>query len=135
MSHLKDNADIIWSLVTINSILFTIVGFLIKGWMNSIKEDLKEQKADFKQFKEDTEEEVAAINLEVGKRKGEIELVKKDVEKLASDTLNNFENVKLHLTYQKTALDDIKSDAKDRKQDMDTNFKNLIELITNKGKN
>ena len=133
----KFNSDLIWALSSINGLLILVASFFIKIWMKSVKDEtdglkevLKEHKDEIKQIELKNQEEISRINHEIGKRKGEIDLLKKDVEKLASDSLNNFENLKLHLNYQKTSLEEIKKDAKERKLDMDSNFKTLIELIS-----
>ncbi len=135
--QVKFNSDLIWALSSINGLLILVSSFFIKNWMKSVKEEtddlkdeLRKHREEIKQIELNNQEQIADINHEIGKRKGEIDLLKKDVEKLASDSLNNFENLKLHLNYQKTSLEEIKKDAKERKMDMDSNFKTLIELIS-----
>lgn len=124
--------DTIWPLLFFLGILIPVAGFLIRNWMNSIKSELLEQNKEFKILQTKVQDQIHDINLEAGKRKGEVELLKKDVEKLASDTLNNFDNLKLHLSYQKSSLEEIKKDGKERMLDMDNNFKKVIELIGRK---
>lgn len=130
-------SNMVWFLSSFNGLLILVASFFIKNWMKSVKEETSDLKIELRNHKDDikmielkNQEQIADINHEIGKRKGEIDLLKKDVEKLASDSLNNFENLKLHLNYQKTSLEEIKKDAKERKLDMDSNFKTLIELIS-----
>lgn len=126
---LKGNVEIqIWLLGGINTVLIFIASFFIRMWMSNVKKEIDDIKLNIQAV----EDENQNINLEMGRRKGEIQLLKKDVEKLASDTLSNFDNVKIHLEYQKRALEDLKTDGKERKKDMDDNFRNLTRLINNK---
>ena len=127
-----DSSIQLWILGGINGFLIIISGYFISNWMSSIKESMSEQDDNFKNLKKEYQEEVTHINREMGKRKGETDLLRKDVEKLASDTSHNFDSLKTHLSYQKTSLEEIKEGAKERKAEMDSHFKTIIELVNNK---
>lgn len=121
-----------WILGLINAGLLAVASFLIRDWIRNIKADVLCQATELKELKDRVTDEHSKINEEVGKRKGEIELLKKDVEKLSSDTNHNFESLKTHLNYQKQALEEIKADSKERKIEMDKNFQKLIEIVNKK---
>lgn len=116
----------LWIMITANSILLGISGFLVKQWINSVKEDSKSNQEDLKEHKKEVDEQFGKLTTEMGKRKGETALLKKDMEKLSIETNKNFENVKVHMEYQKTALDDIRQGVNNKN---DVEVKALISLI------
>ena len=99
----------IWILVGVNSLLLGITGFFVKQWINGVKDDHKENRDEFAKYKDENDKQILSMKTELGKRKGETELLRKDLEILSAETRKNFEGVNIHMNYQKTALDEIKS--------------------------
>jgi hypothetical protein len=98
----------IWTLVGVNGALLGVTGFFIKQWINGVMEDSKTNKEEIAEHKDRVSDDINQIRNELGKRKGETELLRKDLELLASETRKNFEGVNIHMNYQKGVLDDIK---------------------------
>lgn len=99
----------IWTIIGGNSALLTVTGFLLKQWISRLKTDHEESREDFHRYREETDKQLFNMKNELGKRKGETELLRKDLELLSSETRKNFEAVNIHMNYQKTALDEIKN--------------------------
>jgi hypothetical protein len=98
----------IWTLVGVNGALLGVTGFFIKQWINGVMEDSKTNKEEIAEHKDRVSDDINQIRNELGKRKGETELLRKDLELLSSETRKNFEGVNIHMNYQKGVLDDIK---------------------------
>lgn len=98
----------IWILSGVNTLLLGLTAFFVNHWISSIKEENKSHRDDLATHKGKTDGDISRINHELGKRKGETELLRKDVEILSATTEKNFENIKIHMEYQKTSLDEIK---------------------------
>lgn len=119
----------IWILVGINSALLGITGFFVKQWINGVKEDNSENRDKLEQHKADTDKQITLMKTELGKRKGETELLRKDLELLSSETRKNFEGVNIHMNYQKTTLDEIKNSISASSQAELTAIKDLVMML------
>ena len=104
----------VWILIGVNSLLLGITGFFVKQWINGVKEDNRDNRDKLEEYKKVADKELSTLNAEVGKRKGETELLRKDLVLLSSETRKNFENINIHMNYQKTALDEIKTSVSNR---------------------
>lgn len=104
----------VWILIGVNSILLGITGFFVKQWINGVKEDNRDNRDKLEEYKKSADKELSTLNAEIGKRKGETELLRKDLVLLSSETRKNFENINIHMNYQKTALDEIKTSVSNR---------------------
>lgn len=108
------NTTEIGVLVAVNTVLLGIAGFFVKQWINSVKEDNKYNRDELRLFKEESDRKFASLKSEMGKRKGETELLRKDLEMTAAESRKSFENMSIHMNYQKTSLEEIKKSITDR---------------------
>ena len=121
-----------WALLGVNSVLLGITSFFIKQWINQVKDSERENRDDFQKHKEDTDKDLANIRQELGKRKGETELLRKDLELLSAETRKNFEAVNIHMNYQKTSLDEIKNAITAARNEEMAAISELVKLLKTK---
>lgn len=121
-----------WALLGVNSVLLGITSFFIKQWINQVKDSERENRDDFQKHKEDTDKDLAYIRQELGKRKGETELLRKDLELLSAETRKNFEAVNIHMNYQKTSLDEIKNAITAARNEEMAAISELVKLLKTK---
>jgi hypothetical protein len=121
-----------WALLGVNSTLLGVASFFIKQWISQVKDAEKENRTDFQKHKEDTEKDLTYIRAELGKRKGETELLRKDLELLSAETRKNFEAVNIHMNYQKTSLDEIKNAITAARNEEMAAISELVKLLKNK---
>ena len=119
----------IWIMLGVNSILLAISSFFIKQWINGVKLGESENRNDFTNYKSSNDAAISSIKAELGKRKGETELLRKDLELLSSETRKNFEGVNIHMNYQKTALDEIKQAISDSSKNEVAAISELVKML------
>jgi hypothetical protein len=119
----------IWIMLGVNSMLLAISSFFIKQWINGVKIGESENKNDFNNYKLSNDKAISSIRAELGKRKGETELLRKDLELLSSETRKNFEGVNIHMNYQKTALDEIKQAISDSSKNEVAAISELVKML------
>jgi hypothetical protein len=109
--------------------LLAISSFFIKQWINGVKLGESENRNDFTSYKLSNDKAISSIRAELGKRKGETELLRKDLELLSSETRKNFEGVNIHMNYQKTALDEIKQAISDSSKNEVAAISELVKML------
>jgi len=119
----------IWIMLGVNSMLLAISSFFIKQWINGVKLGESENRNDFTSYKLSNDKAISSIKAELGKRKGETELLRKDLELLSSETRKNFEGVNIHMNYQKTALDEIKQAISDSSKNEVAAISELVKML------
>ncbi len=119
----------IWIMLGVNSMLLAISSFFIKQWINGVKLGESENRNDFTSYKLSNDKAISSIRAELGKRKGETELLRKDLELLSSETRKNFEGVNIHMNYQKTALDEIKQAISDSSKNEVAAISELVKML------
>ena len=115
----------------VNSLLLAISSFFIKQWINQVKSSERENKTDLSNYKLTNDKAISSIRAELGKRKGETELLRKDLELLSSETRKNFEGVNIHMNYQKTTLDEIKQAVADSSKNEVAAISELVKMLKN----
>lgn len=124
------DATQVWILIGVNSLLLGITGFFIKAWIKDVKQSNDENKDGLHAHRSYTEKEISSIKSELGKRKGETELLRKDLELLASETRKNFEGVNIHMNYQRTTLDEIRKSVEERGKKEVQAISDLVTLLS-----